>query len=177
MCLCGLPLALSSNYLNTCKTLKQNISEPRSTWGFEELQVTCLLQRVISGFLFHHKVFLLKHVVLQKSLQILWSLSYAVTAKFVVQIYLFIPSFKNFAFRSLSMWMCAIAHSPINWFSRLVSRDLQIPSWPMRLLNFPVCVFWKDTNSTTTCCSWLSCGTLMNSSRLNLMIFWTAWFA
>lgn len=100
----------------------------------------------------------------------------AVTAAFLVQSSLFIASRKNFVVRSLSGWMCAIEYPPINWFARLVSRDLQIPPWPKRVLTFPlcVCVFGKDTNSTTTCCNWLSSDMLMNSSRLNLMIFWTA---
>lgn len=67
-----------------------------------------------------------------------------VTAKFLVQRLLFLASLKNFAVRSLSGWMCAMEHPPINCFSRLASRDLQIPPWPKRLLTFPLCVcLWE----------------------------------
>lgn len=68
----------------------------------------------------------------------------AVTAKFLVQSLLFIASLKNFVVRLFSGWTCATEYPLINWFSRLVSRDLQIPPWPMRLLTSPLCMcLWE----------------------------------
>lgn len=64
----------------------------------------------------------------------------AVTAKFLVQSLLCIASLKNSVVRSLSGWLCATEYPAINWFSKLVSRDLQIPPWPMRLLTFLLCI-------------------------------------
>uniref|UniRef100_A0A8C4U2G9 Calpain 9 n=1 Tax=Falco tinnunculus TaxID=100819 RepID=A0A8C4U2G9_FALTI len=64
----------------------------------------------------------------------------AVSAKFLVQSFLFIASLKNFVARLFSGWVCATEYPPINWFSRLVGRGLQILPWPTRLLTFPLCL-------------------------------------